>query len=730
MVQIEVEGVFLDLYDLDPPKLNFSIEDITDTSTRSVFSRTFRVPATPNNNTFFTNAFEINGVDFDITIKRSARLYVNGALFRIGQLRLNNIYDNREGSRIDYECLFLGETKDFGTSVGEGYLNELDLSGYTHLLEYTAVTQSWEAYPSGTTTDGLFNGDILYPLIDFGVNYDSDGVPIETRISQSNTGDHFTQNSHPLSATRFKPMIRAKVLWDKIFESAGYTYTSNFIDSDRFLKIYVSAFGNTDNIITETTENECSIRTNFNDSNTSLVQFNDEIFDSGNNFNTTTHRYTAPESGTYEILCEIPYFATADEFSTGQLTVRLRKNGTITLASDQTGLFTGDDSGTLQIYFNGTVGATEYLEVDVVDSNLAGWQIEQNSTFNVLEAPGKVAIAPLLDDNYKQIDFIKDILTKFRLVMIPDKNKVGNFIIEPWATYMATGDLFDWTEKLDLTKDVQISPVFYTQSARINFEDSEGEDFLNIINQEQFKEVFGKLIVNGNNDLLDGSRDITTNIIPTPITQIERKNTTIGHDFIIPQIHVHEPGEDPSYNPQHLPIVGNTRLLFYNGTYDTDGIDWYLEFDPNSPYDIFPMVSFYEDFPNTSSSLNLNWQKERGYIEHDVNNGLLGNSVYDEYWSTYINSLYDGFARKVTAYFVLDDTDLLDFSFDDVIFVKNAYYYVSKISDVPVGKKASVKVELIKLNNYNVNEGGFIPPTRLWNTTDIKWEDANFRWDV
>lgn len=729
MVQIEVEGVFLDLYDLDPPKLNFSIEDITDTSARSVFSRTFRVPATPNNNTFFTNAFEINGVDFDITIKRSARLYVNGSLFRTGQLRLNNIYDNREGARIDYECLFLGETKDFGTSVGEAYLNELDLSGYTHLLEYTAVTKSWEAYPSGTTTDGLFNGDILYPLIDFGVNYDNDGVPIETRISQNNTGDHFTQNSHPLPANRFKPMIRAKVLWDKIFERAGYTYTSNFINSNRFLKMYVSAFGNEPNIETEDTENECNVITSSNGSFVTTVEFDTIISDAGNNFNTTTYRYTAPETGTYEILVTLPYVATADEFTTGTLTVRLRKNGTITLGFDQSS-FTGDDSGTFQIYFNGAIGAGEYLEVDVVDTDLAGWQIGQNSSFEVLTAPGRVAIAPLLDDNVKQIDFIKDILTKFRLVMIPDKNNVGNFIIEPWATYMATGDLFDWTKKLDLTKDVQISPVFYTQQARINYKDSEGEDFINIINQEQFKEVFGTLYVNANNDLLEGSRDITTNIIPTPITQIERKNTSIGQTFIIPQIHVHEAGEDPQYNPQHLPIKGNHRMLFYNGTYDTDGVDWYIQFDPNSPYDIFPMVSFYEDFPNTSSSLNLNWQKETGYIQHNQNNGLLGKSVYDEYWAVYINSLYDGFARKVTAYFILDDTDLLDFSFDDVIFVKNAYYYVSKISNVPVGKKASVKVELIKLNNYNVNEGGFIPPTRLWNTTDIKWEDANFRWDV
>jgi hypothetical protein len=193
---------------------------------------------------------------------------------------------------------------------------------------------------------------------------------------------------------------------------------------------------------------------------------------------------------------------------------------------------------------------------------------------------------------------------------------------------------------------------------------------------------------------------------------------------------VHEPGEDASYNPQHLPIRQNRHLLFYNGLKDTDGIDWYIENDTASnPHDDYPMVSFYEDFPNTSSSLNLNWQKETGYIEHNINNGLLGQSVYDRYWNDYINSLYDGFARRITAYFILDDVDLLDFSFDDVIRVKNAYYYVSKITDAVIGKKSSVKVELIKLLNYDVPLNP-VPPRRIWNETFVNWENTVFRWDL
>ena len=734
MIQLVVAGVYLDLYDLDPPRLNFTIEDIRDTGARSTFSRTFRVPATSNNNGFFTNAFEINGVDFDITIKREATIYVDGSLFSVGQLRLNKIYNSREGARIDYECIFLGETKNFGTSVGDGYLNELDLSAYTHTLEYTAITKSWEAYPSGTTTDGLFEGDILYPLIDHGNTY-TDGVVNETMIREDSnlSVPTFTKSSDPLPAARFKPMVRTKVIWDAIFEEAGYTYNSDFIDSDLFKKIYFSAFGNLDSIILDNLSNVAKSYTSYPNggvSNPVIVPFNVIEFDYANNFNTTTHTYLVPQTGTYTISYNLTGNATTNDPLGGDINSRVLKNSSIVLDTDFNIIEEPQDSFFLSGVWTGTLSAGDTITIDLVDNFLTSTFLGNNSYIEILAAPSDVAIAPLLDKNYKKIDFIKDILTRFRLVMVPNKTISNNFIIEPWSEYIASGEVFNWTHKLDVSKDVVLEPVFFTQASRIEFRDTEGEDYLNKLNQDTFKEVFGQLIVNSDNDLLDGKRDITTNIIPTPITQIERKNLSIGDTFIIPQLHLHEPGENATYNPQHLPLRSNNRLLFYNGVKDTDGIDWYIEFDTNSPYNFYPMVSFYEEFPNNSNTLNLNWQKENGYIDSNINDGLLGVDVYTKYWSSYINSIYNGFARKFTAHFVLDSTDLNDFSFDDVIFVKNAYYYVSKIYNVPLGQKSSVKVDLIKLLNYNVNEGGFIPPRRLWNTTYSNWEDATFEWEV
>jgi hypothetical protein len=704
MVQIRVGDIYLDLYQFDPPKLNFAIEDITDTSARSEFSQTFRIPATANNAQFFETAFEITGFDFDITQKIDAELMIDGVLFRQGELRLNNIYITRENEKIDYEVIFFGSTRSLATSIGEGTINELDLSAYDHDLTSNNIVLSWQAFPEGASTDGLLDGNVIYPLIDHGNTY-TGIVPNEGEIRHSSIAHSkpFTNSSYDLERERFKPMIRAKAVWDAIFEEAGFTYTSDFLSGETFQKIYLSAFGNEANILTESLQNTGKAE-GFESGPSSGQEINLDIIylDPGNNF--SGGRYIVPQSGTYTFA----YGYTADARNPTPISAicNLRRfyaavNTTLDTISDT---FEPDSEDDILIALNGehTVSLPAGAEIFI---NFSSGADNENitGTLEITDAPGQQSIAPLLSNDYKKIDFIRDIITKFRLVLAPDKNNSSNFIIEPWTSYIASGDEFDWTDKLDVSKDFKISPLFYTQSSVIEYIDSEGGDDLNEQYQEQFNEPFGTLRVFSNNELLTGDRNIETNIIPFPVMQIEgaqeanngMDNTIIGHNHI----HEAEPGA-----VLHEPVVSNKRLVFYNGIKDTGTIaarndTWYMEDDlaVATGFTDYPMISPYSDFPLVASSIDLNWQREQGYIKFGLQNQNIGSSVYTAYWSTYINSLYDKWARRVTAYFILNSDDLREFSFDDVIFVKDTYYYVEKIYDVPLGEKASVKVDLIKI---------------------------------
>jgi len=552
------------------------------------------------------------------------------------------------------------------------------------------------------------NGDVIYPLIDHGNTYDEDGDPIEGEIRTSHPSHSkpFTNSSNKLERERFKPMIRAKAVWDAIFNEAGFTYTSNFINTgSTFNQMYLSAFGNEASITNEALSNT-GLAEGYGVSTGEDIILDNILLDPSNNFD--GERYIVPQAGTYTF----KYNFYADGFSPTPESVTLRLMryylGSTTELDNVSDTFEPQGpEGEMIVILSDTFSVSLPANAEIYTRFTSSFtnSLYYYGQLEVLDAPGQIAIAPLLSNDYKKIDFVRDIITKFRLVVAPDKNNSSNFIIEPWATYIASGDEFDWTDKLDVSKDFKISPLFYTQVSKIEYRDSEGGDYLNTLYQDQYEEPFGTLRVISNNELLNGERTIETNLIPVPVMQIEgAKEDTNGMDnTIIPQLHTHS-AEDTGV--LHEPVVGNKHLLYYNGIKNTGTIparndDWYMENDLGvaSGFTNYPMVSPYEDFPIQPSTLDLNWQREDGYIKFGLQDTDKGASVYTAYWSSYINSLYDKWARRVTAYFVLNAQDLIDFSFDDVIFVKDTYYYVEKIYDVPLGEKASVKVDLIKLLN-------------------------------
>lgn len=705
MVQIRVGDTYLDLYQFDPPKLNLSIEDITDAAARSYFTKTFRLPATANNSTFFNTAFEINGQDFDVTVKIPAQLMIDGNLFTDGELRLNKVYISRENEKIEYECAFFGSVRSLGTSIGEGTLNLLDLTDYNHILTTDTIVQSWQAYPEGGDTDGLLNGNVIYPLVDFGNTYNGDGDVVEGEISNSEGASRlpFTDQNNALEKERFKPWIRAKAVWDQIFEEAGFTYTSSFLTGDTFRNLYISAHGNEASIFTQSLSNTARV-SGVGDSDGEEIELTVNQggeYDIGDNM--LNGRYVAPQTGTYQFA----YQLIGDGQSTiaVNITLRLRNDLTTLAFVNQTidAPAPGQDDEfqfNLSSSFTTTLTAGDEINLQFT-SNV---DLEYEGRLTVVDAPGEISISPLLPEDYKQIDFVKDILNKYRLVLAPDKNNPTNFIIEPWVNYIASGDEFDWTDKLDVSKDVEIEPVFYTQKSKIEFTDSEGGDVYNQLYFDQFEEVYGTLRVFNSNDLIKGDRTIDTQSIPLLVTQIrgsEEANNGMDNT-IIPQLNIHE-AEDTG--TQYLPVDSKNRYGYYNGIKSTGTVvaredTWYVEDGGGTTgFTDYPMISSYSSFPLNASTIDFSWQREQGYIKYGLHDEFIGSSVYDVYWSSYLESLYNKWARKVTAYFVLNSQDLVDFSFDDVIFVKDAYYYVEKISDVPLGEKASVKVSLIKLLN-------------------------------
>ena len=400
-------------------------------------------------------------------------------------------------------------------------------------------------------------------------------------------------------------------------------------------------------------------------------------------------------------------------------------------------------------------GDKVFLTLELISSNeFGGASIEGQGLASPLisitqEASNNPGIA--LSCNYKQIDFIKDIITKFRLVMAPDKSIPNKFIIEPWSEYIGNGDQLDWTSKMDLSKDIQVEPILYTQKEKIKFEDKLGEDFLSVLNENDFGEVYGTLNYDSESPLLKDEREIKTKFEPVASTQINgaSESNNGADNFIIPQIHDLETAVNPSNNAVllHNPCKPGVRLFWYDGLKETGttalrDVTWYLtDGTTQTGHTNFPMISQFNEWGDRNDSWqgldtqtqDLNWQRENTFIRFGLANPALGNSVYDLYWSRYTNLLYDPFSRRITMYLKLDKFDLINFSFDDAVFLKNGWYYVEKINSVDLEADTSVKVELIRLRDFVVNDRGFLPPSGLpqnWENVTDQWQLITDNWEA
>ena len=754
-------ALFLDLYETEPIKLTLSIEDITQADATSIFSKTFRVPATRHNNDFFENAYEVDGIDFDVTLKNYAEILVDGAEFREGHVRLQRIFRNQDLDRIDYELLFLGETRDFSSTIAEKTLCQLTMTdfnwaglpqNYTNASDFTGpftyanISQSWQAYPeTASITAGYANGDIIMPLIDHGNTYtgaqsNADGDPDQGRIALGPTGSgsrSFTHQANSLSLTRMKPMFRAKRVLDQIFQDVGYTYSSTFLNSDLFYQMYISAFGNNEQIGMEIDQ---VTGTNFESNNptngendVNSFMFNDNVITNiaGNytvgNSNTggsgNGSFFTAPADaavgGNFYIMSASAQMNAEVEQSNGpnvtipafiKLVVVDTPGGNIlqTLATGQN----AGNMSTSSINWDSRNGGYQPIAGDVIQvfcdtsSSFVDYSVVDNTFWDCTAAPGDY-YAPLdLDCEHKQIDYVKDILTMFRLVMQPDNKRPNNFIIEPWQEFIGSGVTYDWSHKLVEDMDSVLEPLFNTQSATIEFSKAEDEDFINKFHQDNNKHAYGYLQFNSANELLKGTRKIeVTGIAPTPIDQIAAfPGQAVIPQWVIPQILEHN--DDTAAN-EHVPIKPKTRFLFYNGLETipvSTNTDWYINNDSGTAtaQPKWPLVSPYENWPVQQTSLNLNFSNDtRYYISPSPGSGYFdqGSTLFDAYWSRYISSLYNKFSRRLTAKFILNNVDLQDLTFDDVIFVNGKYYRPEKIIDAQVGAETEVTCQLITLGD-------------------------------
>lgn len=158
-----------------PLALTFSIKDVQDiTKSKGSFSKSFKIPATRNNNQIFNNLFSDNfDSSFRFVEDKSARIYCDGALILEGAFKVKGHVQRNEPR--SYECVVFGDNYKWVNALDKLNMCDIDFdAGGLYPLTPSTIEfgthemeDTWHYEYSGEIRGGV-GTHIVFPLINTG----------------------------------------------------------------------------------------------------------------------------------------------------------------------------------------------------------------------------------------------------------------------------------------------------------------------------------------------------------------------------------------------------------------------------------------------------------------------------------------------------------------------------------------------------------------------------------
>jgi hypothetical protein len=283
-----------------------------------------------------------------------------------------------------------------------------------------------------------------------------------------------------------------------------------------------------------------------------------------------------------------------------------------------------------------------------------------------------------IHDNHGDIklaDIIKDLFKMFNLVV----EQRGQILkIEPFNDFLQTGTTKNWTEKIDTTETVQ---NYENLPSKITWLYNNDEDDAKLTTYKNLTgEDYGSMRIQLPVDYIN---EVEIKLDVFSAMSFSR----LSNGAIYPNCY----GIDDGVYEQ---IENRPRLIYKNFDTVTATID-----DINDVVDrtFYSAGTHFEEYPAnmTPSSLSLNF----GYTHHLFSSVIFNqsnNNLFLKYWFDYVIDRYTADRVLVKAKIRLTESDILNFSFADIIKVKNQEYRVVKI-EYNAGKGGLTKIEMLKI---------------------------------
>ena len=237
-----------------PLALTFQISEFKDiTSTTGDYSKSFKVPATKNNNKIFKHIYTPNIDDKNNppTENMPCKILVNNLFSLVGSLKVTGIGGYGEQPSY-YDCVFYGNNLGWANGIDGKYMNDINWGSAGENLTYnkTGIKTTWDDDDCDSSTS-----PIVYPITSYGAynpnganatiqllntQYEQDGVS-SSQVGYygfDNNGDDY---GTPPPVADWRPAVFVKDTLERIFAQssglAGYTINSDFMNTDMFKRL-------------------------------------------------------------------------------------------------------------------------------------------------------------------------------------------------------------------------------------------------------------------------------------------------------------------------------------------------------------------------------------------------------------------------------------------------------------------------------------------------------------
>ena len=727
------------LVDIDqsiPFPLTFNISDIKDISSRKGNkSKTIKIPGTLTNHQLFTSVFLLTStekistttsgiVNFDPSIKAPCQYYNNGLLEFNGIAQLMEC--NLNNGVWSFEITLVSDTIDYIASLKKIKVNELDFSEYGHNLTLNDQQETWNGFnqingvstsiKTGADWDGI---GYYYGLIDYGYSRP--------------TADTFAVDNIPLQVFVYGIM-------EKIFQYAGITWSSNFLESQRFKRLLLAYYGGALPTITPgISANDSATTTENNNaggfimngtaatSGQPIVWFPDatmiDNYDgtivtdpSSQVIATSPLKFRASSIGMFQV----QYSGTHDvDISTAigaflsceyNVSLIVKKNN-IVISTDQ--IYNGVlnlatmpiATTTFSFNFNRSVNMLINdeltFEIMLTRTNLnllvttyATYSVTQTvtstgATLDVIKSqqaltPGSaVSVASFLPDMTCDV-FLKGIITAFNLYLKPNANNATILEIEPLADfYNSSLDALEWSYLLDSSKEIKVTPTINFSAKNYEFEFENEDDYWNTKYKNEFSEQYGSFVLSSQSQYATETTTMKLPFSQHPLAVIDTTNLIVPRSY---QINFDEFGNG------QIVLKKGKSFIVQLGELRAGNWEHRDEFGTDFPQVVYPYVGHLDDIDAPTFDLNFGVPQVVYYAATIYTN----NNLY-AYHEKFIKEIVSRFGKLLTCYMMIDSDIINKLDFRNLINIDGVVYRLQKINDYDSGKGQSTLVELIRI---------------------------------